>query len=156
MGDSAATGTPIPDILIAMTAPATPQPPSDPGPASAAASSPAEQRRSAREEKTKAEVAKLVAETKALTSFWGRLFEAVKSIGAVLAAVLAGYAALTTYRVTQLETAQAEAKLAAVKTELKSANDAVVVANKEVATKKAEAVKAESDKKKAQDQLAAH
>jgi hypothetical protein len=138
-----------------MTAPATPQLPPDPGPAGAAASSPAEQRRSAREEKTKAEVAKLVAETKALTSFWGRLFEAVKSIGAVLAAVLAGYAALTTYRVTQLETAQAEAKLAAVKTELKSANDAVVVANKEVATKKAEAVKAESDKKKAQDQLAA-
>ena len=115
-----------------------------------------------RRAKVQAETAKLVAETKALTSFWVRLVEALKSIGAVAAAILAGYAALTTYRVTQLETtiaakekAEVEAKLTAVRAELKGANDAVVAADKVAAAKKTEAINAESEKKKAQDQLTA-
>jgi hypothetical protein len=61
------------------------------------------------EQKLRAEIAKLNAETEALRPRRvQRALELIKVIGAVAATAAAGYAAITTYRITQLETRLAQ------------------------------------------------
>ena len=82
--------------------------------------------------KLRAEIAKLEAETEvALRHRWSWLSDLLKVAGAVIATTLGIYAAITTYRITELETELAAKKRSEVQQELKealTARDAAVLA----------------------------